>query len=128
VRVVSSEYAPWRDLVKNKYSWGASEAQRSTSVRIQVCSRSLLYRQKIDTFDYRAIENGANTLAEGFLFSVAAMLILGEAWRSSRSQSKRRDSVDDQLEELSNKVQELTTRVDTFGQQYEDMWLEEKLR
>jgi len=32
------------------------------------------------------------------------------------------------LEELSNKVQELTTRVDTFGQQYEDMWQEEKLR
>jgi uncharacterized protein involved in exopolysaccharide biosynthesis len=56
------------------------------------------------------------------------MLILGEAWRSSRSQSKRRDSIDDQLEELSNKVQELTTRVDTFGQQYEDMWQEEKLR
>jgi len=76
----------------------------------------------------RAIENGANTLAEGFLFSVAAMLILGEAWRSSRSQSKRRDSVDDQLEELSNKLQELTTRVDGFAENYDDRWREEKLR
>jgi optic atrophy 3 protein len=76
----------------------------------------------------RAIENGANTLAEGFLFSVAAILILGETWRSSRSQSRRRDSVDDQLEELSNKLQELTARVDIIGGQYEDRWQEEKLR
>ncbi|CAK5266078.1 unnamed protein product [Mycena citricolor] len=59
----------------------------------------------------RAIENGANALAEGFLFSVAAGLILGETWRSSRSQSKRRDVVDEQLEDLGSKVQELTTRV-----------------
>jgi len=76
----------------------------------------------------RAIENGANTLAEGFLFGVAALLIVGEAWRSSRSQSKRRDSVDDQLEELSTKLQELTTRVNTFGEQYDDRLQEEKLR
>jgi optic atrophy 3 protein len=77
---------------------------------------------------HRAIENGANALAEGFLFSVAALLILGEAWRSSRSQSKRRDSVDDQLEELSNKLHELTARVDTVTGKYEDQWQEEKLR
>lgn len=56
------------------------------------------------------------------------MLILGEAWRSSRSQSKRRDSVDDQLEELSNKLQELTTRVDKFAENYDDRWQEERLR
>jgi len=42
-----------------------------------------------------AIENGANALAEGFLFTVAAALILGEPWRSSRSQSRRRGDVDD---------------------------------
>lgn len=77
---------------------------------------------------HRAIENGANALAEGFLFGVASLLILGEAWRSSRSQSKRRDSVDDQLEELSTKLHELTTRVDGFAEQHENKWLEEKLR
>jgi len=76
----------------------------------------------------RAIENGANALAEGFLFSVAAILILGETWRSSRSQSKRRDSVDEQLEELSNKLQELTTRMDTVATNYEDKWEDERLR
>ena len=56
------------------------------------------------------------------------MLILGETWRSSRSNSKRRDSVDDQLEELSKKLLELTTRVDAFAGNYEDRWQEEKLR
>ena len=62
----------------------------------------------------RAIENGANTIAEGFLFAVAAALILGESWRTSRNQSKRRDSVDDQLDDLGTKVTELTARVDSL--------------
>lgn len=77
---------------------------------------------------HRAIENGANALAEGFLFGVAALLILGETWRSSRSQSQRRDSVDDQLEELSTKLEELSTRVDGFAGQYDERWEEEKRR
>ena len=29
----------------------------------------------------RAIQQGANTISEAFLFSVAAALILGETWR-----------------------------------------------
>jgi len=60
----------------------------------------------------RAIENGANALAEGFLFGVATILIIGETWRSSRSQSKRRDDVDDKLEDLSTRIQDLSSRID----------------
>jgi len=75
----------------------------------------------------RAIENGANTNAEGFLFAVAAALILGESWRSSRNQSKRRDSVDDQLDELGTKIVALTTRVDSLIDQREIDMREEKL-
>ncbi|KAJ7736854.1 OPA3-domain-containing protein [Mycena metata] len=59
----------------------------------------------------RAVENGANALAEGFLFSVAAALILGEAYRSNRSQTKRREGVDEQLEALASQVSELATRI-----------------
>ncbi|KAG8922714.1 hypothetical protein FRC02_011672 [Tulasnella sp. 418] len=56
----------------------------------------------------RAVQNGANNLAEGFLFVVAAGIIGVETWRQSRSQAKRRDVVDDQLEELESKVKSLT--------------------
>ncbi|THH21489.1 hypothetical protein EW146_g112 [Bondarzewia mesenterica] len=56
----------------------------------------------------RAIENGANFLAEGFLFTVAAGLILTETWRASRSSSKRRDDVDERIEDVSNRVQKLS--------------------
>ena len=76
----------------------------------------------------RAIENGANALAEGFLFGVAALLILGETWRSSRSQSQRRDSVDVQLEELSAKLEGLSKRVEGFAGQYDERWEEEMRR
>lgn len=76
----------------------------------------------------RAIENGANTIAEGFLFAVAAGLILGESWRSSRNQSKRRDSVDDQLDELGTQVTELTARVDSLIDGREVEMREEKMR
>ncbi|KAF8881303.1 optic atrophy 3-like protein [Gymnopilus junonius] len=55
-----------------------------------------LSRSQVST----AIENGANALAEGFLFSVAAGLIVAETWRSSWNESKRRDSVNVRLEEL----------------------------
>jgi len=76
----------------------------------------------------KAIENGANTIAEGFLFAVAAALILGESWRSSRNQSKRRDSVDDQLDELGTKVTELSARVDSLIDEREVEMREEKMR
>ncbi|PCH38528.1 OPA3-domain-containing protein [Wolfiporia cocos MD-104 SS10] len=76
----------------------------------------------------KAIENGANALAEGFLFGVAALLIIGETWRSSRSQSKRRDNVDDQLEDLHSKVQQLTERTTALQQVFDERWEEEKQR
>jgi len=76
----------------------------------------------------RAIENGANALAEGFLFGVAALIILAESWRSSRSQSKRRDTVDDQLQDLSNRISELSSRVQLLSAGYEEKWEEEKRR
>jgi hypothetical protein len=76
----------------------------------------------------RAIENGANALAEGFLFSVAAALIVGETWRTSRNQSKRRDSVDDQIDELQTKVLELDARVKEAALAWENQLEEEKQR
>jgi optic atrophy 3 protein len=76
----------------------------------------------------RAIDRGANFLAEGFMFSVAAALIIGEAWRSSRSQSKRRDTVDDQLEELGVQVSELKARVDSLAGKWDDDLREQRVR
>ncbi|KAG9225766.1 hypothetical protein CCMSSC00406_0007776 [Pleurotus cornucopiae] len=76
----------------------------------------------------RAIENGANALAEGFLFSVAAALIIGETWRTSRNTSKRKDDVDDKLEGLETKVTELTTRVDLLAQKWDDQMQGERQR
>lgn len=76
----------------------------------------------------RAIENGANALAEGFLFGVAALLIIGETWRSSRSQTKRREDVDVRLEELQNQVEGLTQRVDALVTASEERWTGEQQR
>ncbi|KAI0781527.1 OPA3-domain-containing protein [Trametes elegans] len=76
----------------------------------------------------RAIENGANALAEGFLFTVAAGLIIAETWRSSRNQTKRRDAVDDSLEALQASVEGLTKRVDSLSQVYEERLSEQAIR
>ena len=76
----------------------------------------------------RAIENGANALAEGFLFTVAAGLILGETWRSSRNTTKRRDAVDDQLDDLKASVDGLNKRLDSLARQQEDRMAEESMR
>ncbi len=77
---------------------------------------------------YRAIDSGANALAEGFLFGVAAVLILGETYRSSRNQSKRRDDVDDKLEELGTQVSELTQRVSSLSTSWEEREIEHQIR
>jgi hypothetical protein len=61
-------------------------------------------------------------LAEGFLFAVAASLIVAEAWRSSRSSSKRRDDVDDQLDNLTTSIQQLVERVDTVSSRLDESW------
>lgn len=59
---------------------------------------------------HRAVSNGANALAEGFLFMVAAGLIVGEAYRGSRSTAKRKDYVDEKLEDLQEEVEKLKER------------------
>jgi optic atrophy 3 protein len=76
----------------------------------------------------RAIENGANTLAEGFLFTVAAALIIAESWRSSRKETKRRDTVDDKIDELGTRVTELTTQLRTVTEAMEERLGTEKQR
>ncbi|EMD34279.1 hypothetical protein CERSUDRAFT_117160 [Gelatoporia subvermispora B] len=76
----------------------------------------------------KAIENGANALAEGFLFGVAALAILGESWRSSRKESKRRGNVDDQLDELQTKVQQLSEKVDAIATDFDTRSSEERQR
>jgi len=64
-----------------------------------------------ETKSTRAIESGANALAESFPFAVATILIiLSENYRSSSKQSKRRDDVDDKLENLLAAVEGLQER------------------
>ncbi|KAF5311441.1 hypothetical protein D9611_011651 [Ephemerocybe angulata] len=72
----------------------------------------------------RAIEQGANFIAEGFMFSVAAALILGETYRTSRNESKRRDTINDKIEDLGEGMSDLKARMDALV----DKWEEERQR
>ncbi|EJD06200.1 OPA3-domain-containing protein [Fomitiporia mediterranea MF3/22] len=76
----------------------------------------------------RAIDQGADAIAEGFLFSVAALLILGETYRSSRSQAKRRDVIDDKIEDLNNRIEGLSEGVKALERRFEEQWELEKGR
>jgi optic atrophy 3 protein len=62
------------------------------------------------------------------LFTVAAALVIGESWRSSRNTNKRRVSVDDQLDELSQKVEDLRLDVQAVVNVWEEKWEEERKR
>ncbi|GAA5990498.1 hypothetical protein JCM11641_007739 [Rhodosporidiobolus odoratus] len=59
----------------------------------------------------RAIDAGANFLSEGFLFAVAATIIVGETYRSRRSESKRRDAVQDSLSNHEAALEQLKERL-----------------
>lgn len=66
--------------------------------------------------DTRAIQNGATTLAETFLFFVGAGLIVGESVRSSRKDTRRRDQVQDRLETLEEEVKRLSEQLEKDNQ------------
>lgn len=51
----------------------------------------------------KAIDAGANFISEAFLFSIAASLILFEALRSRRKETKRQDTVAERLEKLEER-------------------------
>ncbi|KZT37213.1 OPA3-domain-containing protein [Sistotremastrum suecicum HHB10207 ss-3] len=76
--------------------------------------------------EHAAIESGANALAEGFLFSVAAALVLGETWRSSRNETKRRDDVTDRLTELEDRMDNARLDLESVVVVWEERWREER--
>lgn len=59
--------------------------------------------------DAKAIANGANAISEGFLFFVAAALILGETYRGSRKKAEQRDRTEDSLNQLTEQVERLAS-------------------
>lgn len=59
----------------------------------------------------KAVTNGANALAEGFLFALAAALIMGESYRGSRSRAKQRDRTEEGLEEIRMITQTLAEKI-----------------
>lgn len=82
---------------------GRSTTTQDRSVRTSK-PHSLVCRITRPQYSTRAIQNGANALAEGFLFSVAAGLIIAETYRTSRSNTKRREDVDDRIEDLEERL------------------------
>lgn len=50
----------------------------------------------------KAIDSGANFVAETFLFLVAGGLVVFENWRSKKKEQNRRDARDDEIEEMHN--------------------------
>ena len=59
--------------------------------------------------DAKAIANGANAISEGFLFFVAAALILGETYRGSRKKAEQRDRTEESLNQLKDHVERMAT-------------------
>ena len=97
-------------------------------MRLGKCELLVCCYQPYDTVISSAIQNGANSLAEAFLFTVGASLILAEAWRSNRSQARRRDDVDDQLDDLKTELRELKTQMAAMGTGWEERLEEERSR
>lgn len=61
----------------------------------------------------KAIDSGAQFIAESFLFAVGAALILGESWRSRAKEEKRRDFVAESIEALQAEVREIREDMQT---------------
>ena len=65
--------------------------------------------------DAKAISNGANAISEGFLFAVAALIIIGETYRGSRSRANERDNLRDEISQLSEQLDALNKKLQGDG-------------
>ncbi|QRW08041.1 endoplasmic oxidoreductin-1 [Ceratobasidium sp. AG-Ba] len=107
-------------------SWAQWAHRTEVSLRTNIMGEPAKHVKPLS--ETRAIQNGANSLAEAFLFSVAAGLILAEAWRSNRSQARRRDDVDDQLDDLRADITELRSEIKAMAQGWEQALDDERSR
>ncbi|KDN49808.1 hypothetical protein RSAG8_01873, partial [Rhizoctonia solani AG-8 WAC10335] len=107
-------------------SWAQWAHRTEVGLRTNLLGESAKHIKPLS--ETRAIQNGANGLAEAFLFTVGASLILAEAWRSNRSEARRRGSVDDQLEDLQDEVRELKSRIEAMATGWEQKLEEESSR
>jgi hypothetical protein len=65
------------------------------------------------------VQNGANFIAESFLFTVAIGLLAGEQWRSSRKEKNRRDDVKERLDALEEENKQYREEREGVGTSYQ---------
>lgn len=123
IKQQSQEHPRFRQLCVNLAQWSYRSEYRLRTSLLGEPPKAIK-----PLSEARAVQNGANMLAEGFLFAVAATLVLAETWRSSRSTSKRRDAIDDNIEELQAKVAELEQKLAESNKVAEEQWEELRTR
>lgn len=69
--------------------------------------------------DTKAIQNGANFLAESFVFSVAGGLIVYESWRSRRKEQARQESVVDDIKVLQHEINWIRSKLDNVPDDFD---------
>jgi len=117
------EHARFRELCMGLAQWSHRSEVR---LRTSLLGEELKHIKPLS--EAKAVANGANMLAEGFLFVVAAGLILGETYRSSRSSAKHRDATDDKIDDLENHVKVLTDEVQSMRKSLDDQWEDVRAR
>ncbi|KAI8084620.1 optic atrophy 3 protein-domain-containing protein [Halteromyces radiatus] len=89
-------------------------AQKSHRLEMTLKMNFLGYKKEVirPLNDARAIESGANFISEAFVFGVAASIIIAENWRSRNKDKNRRNYVDDALESLESRNNELVEKME----------------
>ncbi|KAK4333009.1 optic atrophy 3-like family protein [Rhodotorula toruloides] len=96
----------------------------SSQLRVKLLGESPRHVRPLS--ESKAIDTGANFLSETFLFSVAAIIIFGETWRSKRAEGKRRDAIQDALEQNKADIERLQGILNEEKQEREDAVKREK--
>lgn len=60
----------------------------------------------------KAVETGANFIAEAFIFSVGIGVIVFEQWRQRRKQQSRRSDMEDQMEALQSELEKVKAEME----------------
>lgn len=106
IKANAKEHPQFRKLC---ISFAQKLHQTDVNVRLRLLNEKNIKVRPLN--DAKAIQSGANFIAEAFVFSVAGSLVFFESWRSRRKEQKRQATIVDDIQVLQDEIEWLKAQL-----------------
>ncbi|KAF2278108.1 uncharacterized protein EI97DRAFT_245358 [Westerdykella ornata] len=128
--VAAAEAARKKDAIPTVKTEEETKAEEAMTEKEKEAARKRLESRKPrirPLSEAKAIETGANFVAETFIFAVAVSVIVFEQWRQRRKAQNQRDDIREDLEEIQKDLKGLKAELEELKAQHAPHSASEKL-